>query len=286
MTLFRYPMPDENELNNYYGNKKFIGSKRRLLNRLKKSKEQAKHLNQLFARYNIDKDDIILDLGAGIGCLVYELEKLGYKNVIGVEMRQKAIDFSREKLNITLIKSDIENALKQYPDVKVILLSHVLEHLPDPSLILKLIKTNCINAYLWFEVPDAEFDVVIEKQEGKVFWRLWLQEHLWGYTQKGLLDYLQKFKVSVIHSEKNCYYKHKKRFYTYTLNFALQIFNIANSWSKGNKINFRATLDLFKRISFFLVYKIYIFLDDKLRIIKYPDIPYNIRIFSKIGDEN
>jgi len=37
---------------------------------------------------------------------------------------------------------------------------------------------------LWIEVPDGGYDS--RELDGNIAWRLWLEQHLWSFTQKGL----------------------------------------------------------------------------------------------------
>src|SRR4030043_1452304 len=183
-SMFRYPMPTKKQLRTYYNQRSSIDSELVLRRRLKKSKEQAIWLYKNLKRLKINKDAIIIDIGAGIGGLVYELKELGYRNTKGIEPRKVAIDFGKKRLNIDLIQTEMEDLHQYYKKKKlVLLLSHVSENIPDVDQALDYLKKYFPGSLLFIEVPDGGYESF--KRNSFIAQRLWLSQHLWSFTEQG-----------------------------------------------------------------------------------------------------
>lgn len=87
-----------------------------------------------FLKFNIPKDARILDIGCNFGSLVFNLYKLGYKNIFGIEIDENAINRGR------LFYSEIANNLVIHKPgnipfgsnaFDVIMMFDVIEHVPD-----------------------------------------------------------------------------------------------------------------------------------------------------------
>lgn len=79
----------------------------------------------------------ILDIGCGSGSYIYTLKKYGW-DVYGLDISSKSVNFARSQLKLpNVFAGTIES--KRFPDefFNVILLKHVIEHLPDPRSSLK-----------------------------------------------------------------------------------------------------------------------------------------------------
>lgn len=88
----------------------------------------------------------ILDLGCGSGINLYNLNKLGF-DTYGIDFSEKAVNFARKELKLKNIKHGNLKS-NSYPKnfFDVVILSHVIEHLPDPKktiiLVKKILKKN------------------------------------------------------------------------------------------------------------------------------------------------
>lgn len=81
-----------------------------------------------------------LDVGCGRGTGLYSLKNAGW-DVYGFDTSKKAVEFARKKLGLkNIFMGTLEN--RKYPEnfFDVIILSHVIEHLPDPVKTLNKIK--------------------------------------------------------------------------------------------------------------------------------------------------
>jgi SAM-dependent methyltransferase len=83
--------------------------------------------------------DRILDVGAGTGCIVRQLELLGYETR-GIEPSPWYARFARDQLRAPVDNGTLD-ALPEAAEYDVVLLIHVLEHLRSPSETLHRIHT-------------------------------------------------------------------------------------------------------------------------------------------------
>jgi len=70
---------------------------------------------KLLNKYSSNKNINILDAGCGSGLVGEELNKLGYKNIIGVDFSQNMLDLIKKKIYQSLELIDLNKVLK-YPD--------------------------------------------------------------------------------------------------------------------------------------------------------------------------
>lgn len=100
----------------------------------------------------IKKTDNILDIGIRDGAFLNYLKQLGYKNLYGVDIYERTIEITKEKG----IDCEVGNAqtLNLNRKFDVVVMSHVLEHCPDPSEVLKNVYNHLKKeGILFIEVP-------------------------------------------------------------------------------------------------------------------------------------
>lgn len=108
-----------------------------------------------------DKNTRILDIGCGFGQMLSALQREGFTHLSGIDILPEAVTHCREKnLNVQLITDLAEFASAQSPGYDVIVMSHVLEHLPKEAIIstLRLIRMNLLQpgGGLLVMVPNAQ----------------------------------------------------------------------------------------------------------------------------------
>jgi len=107
-----------------------------------------------------DKSSNILDYGCGFGQTLAALKKAGFTNIYGVDIEKSAISYCiKEGYNVKELNSD--NLKNPFPiKFDVILLLHVLEHIPKNMIIntLRIIKEDFLadNGKLLIAVPNAQ----------------------------------------------------------------------------------------------------------------------------------
>ncbi len=78
----------------------------------------------------------LLDVGSGFGFFLSEMRAQGWE-VTGVEISQKAMDYARNVLGLTVHAGPLEKIGFPQSDFDVVSGFYVIEHLPDPMAFLK-----------------------------------------------------------------------------------------------------------------------------------------------------
>lgn len=149
---FLYPMPNQEELNNYYRNQyrieyQDISVQERFCDDLAEASARLQRIENEFKMTSA-----LLEIGSGSGAfLSLAKEKFGY--VAGIEPDTNTTKFLKEKkLNIF---TNLREVKEKHFDL--IVLFHVLEHLPHPVTFLKDL-TNCLNdgGKIIIEAPNVD----------------------------------------------------------------------------------------------------------------------------------
>jgi len=88
----------------------------------------------LIERYK--KRGRLLDVGCGFGFFLSEMGGRGWE-VLGVEISQKAIDYAKQSLGLTVYPGPLERIAFPESDFDVVSGFYVIEHLPQPMEFLK-----------------------------------------------------------------------------------------------------------------------------------------------------
>lgn len=86
------------------------------------------------------QDISVLDFGCGTGIVLDEFQKIGAQ-CTGVEMSPWACRYGRERFGLTMLNEDIMTVNLAPESFDVIVMSHVIEHLPNPPLIVARLAT-------------------------------------------------------------------------------------------------------------------------------------------------
>lgn len=140
----------------------------------------------------------IIDFGCGDGMLVKMLNQIGY-NAYGIDFNNKVKDKKNSNYNERIIIGNIET-LDNFPNVDIIICSHVLEHVYNPKkLIRKFYSKLNVGGRLILSTPNAESHVL---KNLKHQWRgLEAPRHISIPTKLVLENYLKKtsFKKIIFH---------------------------------------------------------------------------------------
>lgn len=81
-----------------------------------------------------DKHARIVDLGTGLGHVLFFLQRAGYKNILGVDVGHEVIEFCRKK-NFPVVEEEIVHWLTHNKEpVDALILNDVLEHQTKPQM--------------------------------------------------------------------------------------------------------------------------------------------------------
>ena len=108
------------------------------------AKGKADHVVRLCRQANIHPSKI-LDVGCGDGALLSELRRRRFGQVLeGVEITEAAVRIARERAEIDSVRF-YDGAHLEFPDAAFDLgiVSHVLEHVPDPAALLAEVGRAC-----------------------------------------------------------------------------------------------------------------------------------------------
>lgn len=99
----------------------------------------------------------ILELGSATGEFLAELRRRGRPNLVGLELSADAARIARERHGLDVRADDLEGARLPEESFDLVVMRHVLEHLPDPratlSVIARLLRPGgaCI-----FTIPNVD----------------------------------------------------------------------------------------------------------------------------------
>ena len=121
---------------------------------------------------NISRNNVVLDIGCGIGALSYDLAKKA-KEVFAIDVNHKNIEIAKRRYSAENIEYIVGEATKYdfKQEFDVIVLSNVLEHIKDRRSFLLRIKR--LSHKFLIRVPLIERDwLVLYKKEKGIEYRL------------------------------------------------------------------------------------------------------------------
>ena len=104
----------------------------------------SKHLNYIFKELNVFKPSQVLDIGCGDGYLLNQFRRISKDiNLTGIDFQTNNQNIKNSKINF--IEGDIHQELMKLKSnsFDFVLCTHVLEHLINPSLVVKEIRRIC-----------------------------------------------------------------------------------------------------------------------------------------------
>ena len=150
---------------------------------------------KLITLYDLDKEDLIVDIGCSDGTLLKCFKKLGFHNVVGVEPTNTAI-FAKKKgikvINEFFNRKSAHKILKKYGKAKLITTTNVFAHtgeLKEFILGLNLILSRDGT----FVVENHYLKDVVEKVQFDSFYH----EHLRTYSLKSLIILMKFYKLYI-----------------------------------------------------------------------------------------
>lgn len=131
-----------------------------------------------------------LDVGCSLGYLVEAARRRGYQ-AKGLDGSAAAVAFGRERLGLDLICARIESARIDLASQDVIVLNHVLEHLPDPGAVLRLVRCWLSpGGLLLIGLPNLASPIA--RFAGARWAGLVPTQHVWHFTPAALRHLMAK----------------------------------------------------------------------------------------------
>lgn len=123
---------------------------------------RKRHLNAInfMAKYLPKRKNIsILDAGCREGLFLEKLKEIGYKNLYGVDISEKAIKILEKSIDAKSYVSDICNMPFGDDTFDLIICTHTLEHCENPLMALnELYRVSKNNSIVLLEVPIENVD--------------------------------------------------------------------------------------------------------------------------------
>lgn len=130
-------------------------------------------LNKEFLK-SIPKNARILEVGSNVGNILLSLQKLGYKNLYGIELNPKIVELARRRLSgIHIIQGDALDIPFKDNFFDLVFTSDVLIHIA-PHNIKKALQEigRCTKKYIWgFEYYAPTYTEIPYRGNRNVLWK-------------------------------------------------------------------------------------------------------------------
>lgn len=150
----------------------------------------------------MDRNDSVVDIGCGIGAVAYDVSKVAAK-VVGIDLNAESIKTARARYQSPNLTFRVGDVLATLPEEKfnVVILSNVLEHLPNRPQFLQRVQNILQPTRILIRVPVFERDwrVPLKKELG-VEWRL-DPTHETEYTLESFTEEMRIANLQIDHLE-------------------------------------------------------------------------------------
>jgi len=130
-------------------------------------------LNNIFIG-KLDHSIRILEVGSNIGNQLLLLQKMGFKNLYGIEINDYAVELSKKRTkNINIIQGSAFDIPFKNEYFDLVFTSGLLIHIapPDINLVLNEI-CRCTKEYIWgFEYYDEKYTEIIYRGKKDLLWK-------------------------------------------------------------------------------------------------------------------
>ncbi|MFQ5419144.1 MAG: class I SAM-dependent methyltransferase [Anaerolineae bacterium] len=144
-----------------------------------------------------------LDIGCGIGAVAYDVAERSGAYVTGIDVNAGSVAKAQEKFAHPRVEYRVGDVLRELADERfdVVILSNVLEHLPERPSFLRRLQMAVNPSRLLIRVPLFERDwrVPLKKELG-VEWRL-DPTHETEYTLETFAAEIEGAKLKIVHLE-------------------------------------------------------------------------------------
>lgn len=145
----------------------------------------------------VGRDDLVLDVGCGPGVILNHIrETLGCR-VLGVEPSVDQAASAQKRYGLEVIPDNIHTAELDDRKPKVIVLSHVVEHMYDPvSALRRCEQLLASGGHMFVEVPN-----ILRPAVGKRLGAWLSREHVYYYSLASLAHILSRTGFSAVRSD-------------------------------------------------------------------------------------
>lgn len=131
-----------------------VSSEKRWEQRFEEQKLRGKRLlHEIESRLSFDRSPVVFDVGCNTGATLIPFRDAG-ATCFGCDIGTSGFEIGR-RAGLTLIEGN-EDVLRKFGPADFIILSHVLEHLPDPQKTLRNLRSLLRpGGYLYIELPGV-----------------------------------------------------------------------------------------------------------------------------------
>ena len=119
-----------------------------------------------FLSTRINREHSVLDIGCGSGEIAAGVTQLAAE-VVGIDLSEESIAVARNEYRLEGLRFEVSDVFDHLtagaPSVDVVILSHVLEHVDVPDILLAEIAKKC--RFLYLEVPDFDHSALNRHRE-------------------------------------------------------------------------------------------------------------------------
>lgn len=191
-------IPETADLEDLYENDQYelVDTRRSIFGRLI-SFDVKSALRQLESIKPLRQGLSILDFGCGKGVFLHFAAERGWR-AIGIETARKRAEFARSNYGLEVITDEYSDGLIHGGPFDVITLFHVLEHMPSPRELLKMLVEQNLNANGVLVVEVPRFDSFQSVVAGRSWIHLDPPRHLSHFTTDVLLRMLRDLGFHVV----------------------------------------------------------------------------------------
>jgi SAM-dependent methyltransferase len=153
--VFADGIPDDSVFASYYGERSKYEHAYRGGTEHAEETERLRLLADWIAA-QIPSDASLIDMGCGTGRLLAWLRERGFASAAGLDPSSTCVQNARILSQCPVIHSAIRDKPPEYPPADAVVLSAVLEHVPDVNATIQMVSTWLRDdGALFLEVPDA-----------------------------------------------------------------------------------------------------------------------------------
>ncbi len=137
----------------------------------------------------------VLDIGCATGLLLSHLKGMGF-NTTGVEICEPSADYAIKTHGLEVHKKPLHEVGFADESFSVVHLSHLIEHVPSPSSVLKEIyRILQKNGYMILTTPNVDSPFFNLYKDG---WRSAMPQHLYMFGMKNFTAYVKSIGFDVV----------------------------------------------------------------------------------------
>lgn len=192
--IFQNPVISQNEIDAIYDDNYFeyeIENQDNFYNLMRQSLKDIE-----FEKFEKDlPNKRILDIGCATGMLLSYLKSKGYESH-GVEICKASANYARDYHGLKVYNKPLLETGFKDNYFSIIHFSHLIEHVPNPSEVLKEIyRILSPNGYIILTTPNAEGTFAKKYGEN---WRAVMPQHLWLFSKSTLSCYIKSIGFEIV----------------------------------------------------------------------------------------